>query len=117
MSGSASSDSGGFSGARDRWAALEPGSGASECGGLSGARNRRAALEPGSRASECSGLSGAGNRRALSPGGTGVVGECVADGGGGIATSAGSALEARATRDRALEVEGYTSLELRRDLG
>jgi hypothetical protein len=28
-----------------------------------------------------------------------VVGESVADGGGGIATNAGSALEARATRD------------------
>ena len=95
MSGSASSDSGGFSSARDSRAALEPGSGASECGGLS-----------------C-----AGNRRALSPGGMNVVGESVADGGGGIATSAGSTLEARATRDRALEVEGYASLELRRDLG
>lgn len=117
MSGSASSDSGGFSSARDSRAALEPGSSASECGGLSGARDRRAALEPGSGASECGSLSGAGNRRALSPGGTNVVGESVADGGGGIATSAGSTLEARATRDRALEVEGYASLELRRDLG
>jgi hypothetical protein len=118
------SESGGSVGA-GKGSALEPGStdalsgsASSEVGGLSGARNRRAVLEPGGSASECGGLSGAGNRHRLSPGGTIVVGDDVADSGGGGAASAGSALEARAARARSVvQVEGNTSLERWSNLG
>lgn len=119
LNGSASSDGGVLSGAQNRPARLEPGCSASECGGLSDARNRRAALEPGGSARECGGgLSGAGERRALRSGGTIVAGDDVADSGGGGAASAGSALEARATRARSVvQVEGNTSLERWSNLG
>ena len=119
------SESGGSVGA-GKGSTLEPGgtdtlsgSASSDGGVLSDARNRRAALEPGGSARECGGgLSGAGERRALRSGGTIVAGDDVADSGGGGAASAGSALEARATRARSVvQVEGNTSLERWSNLG